>query len=95
MVEHREGRIAFSLGSHHRAAGAGHLATDGGVVTGNRPRHQLGIVFPQTHRTNDVRQHKRTRFRAGAATWAGSGYVEGDTGLQHVQVGPTPITLTR
>jgi hypothetical protein len=35
------------------------------------------------------------RFRAGAATWAGSGYVEGDTGLQHVQVGPTPITLTR
>jgi hypothetical protein len=35
------------------------------------------------------------RFRAGAATWAGSGYVEGDTGLQHVQVPPTPITLTR
>jgi hypothetical protein len=35
------------------------------------------------------------RFRAGAATWAGSGYVEGDTGLQHVQVAPTPITLTR
>jgi hypothetical protein len=35
------------------------------------------------------------RFRAGAATWTGSGYVEGDTGLQHVQVGPTPITLTR
>ena len=35
------------------------------------------------------------RFRAGAATWAGSGYVEGDTGLQHVQVGPTLIMLTR
>jgi hypothetical protein len=35
------------------------------------------------------------RFRAGAATWAGSGYVEGGTVLQHVQVGPTPITLTR
>jgi hypothetical protein len=35
------------------------------------------------------------RFRAGAATWAGSGYVEGDTALQHVQVAPTPITLTR
>ena len=35
------------------------------------------------------------RFRAGAATWAGSGYVEGDTGLQHVQVAPTPITLTK
>jgi hypothetical protein len=35
------------------------------------------------------------RFRAGAATWAGSGYVEGDTGLQHVQVAPTPITLAR
>ena len=35
------------------------------------------------------------RFRAGGATWAGSGYVEGDTGLQHVQVAPTPITLTR
>jgi hypothetical protein len=35
------------------------------------------------------------RFRAGVATWAGSGYVEGDTGLQHIQVAPTPITLTR
>jgi hypothetical protein len=35
------------------------------------------------------------RFRAGTATWAGSGYVEGDTRLQHVQVAPTPITLTR
>jgi hypothetical protein len=35
------------------------------------------------------------RFRAGAATWAGSGYVEGDTGVQHVQVVPTPIRLTR
>jgi hypothetical protein len=35
------------------------------------------------------------RFRAGVATWAGSGYVEGDTGLQHIQVVPTSITLTR
>lgn len=35
------------------------------------------------------------RFRAGAATWAASGYVEGDTGLQHVQVAPTLITLTK
>ena len=35
------------------------------------------------------------RFRAGAATWAASGYVEGDTGLQHVQVPPTAITLTK
>jgi hypothetical protein len=35
------------------------------------------------------------RFRVGMATWAGSGYVEGDTGLQHVQIAPTPITLTR
>jgi hypothetical protein len=35
------------------------------------------------------------RFRQGAATWSGSGYVEGDTGLQHVQVPPTPIVLMR
>jgi hypothetical protein len=35
------------------------------------------------------------RFRPGAATWAGSGYVEGDTRLQHVQVAPTLITLTK
>jgi hypothetical protein len=35
------------------------------------------------------------RFRQGAATWIASGYVEGDTGLQHVQVPPTPIALTR
>ena len=35
------------------------------------------------------------RFQAGAATWAASGYVEGDTGLQHVQVAPTPIRITR
>jgi hypothetical protein len=35
------------------------------------------------------------RFRQGAATWAGSGYVEGDTGLQHVHVSPTPIALVR
>jgi hypothetical protein len=35
------------------------------------------------------------RLRTGAATWAASGYVEGDTGLQHVQVDPTGITLTK
>ena len=35
------------------------------------------------------------RFRQGAATWIASGYVEGDTGLQHVQVPPTPIVLVR
>jgi hypothetical protein len=35
------------------------------------------------------------RLRAGAATWGASGYVEGDTGLQHVHVPPTSITLTR
>jgi hypothetical protein len=35
------------------------------------------------------------RFRQGAATWSASGYVEGDTGLQHVQVPPTPIVLMR
>jgi hypothetical protein len=35
------------------------------------------------------------RFRQDAATWSASGYVEGDTGLQHVQVPPTPIVLTR
>jgi hypothetical protein len=35
------------------------------------------------------------RFQAGAATWAASGYVEGDTGLQHVHVAPTPIRITR
>ena len=33
------------------------------------------------------------RLRTGAATWAASGYVEGDTRLQHVHVPPTPITL--
>jgi hypothetical protein len=35
------------------------------------------------------------RFRQGAATWSASGYVEGDTGLQHVQIPPTPISLMR
>jgi hypothetical protein len=35
------------------------------------------------------------RFRQGAATWSASGYVEGDTGLQHVQVLATPISLMR
>jgi hypothetical protein len=35
------------------------------------------------------------RFRQGTATWSASGYVEGDTGLQHVQVPPTPIVLMR
>ena len=34
-------------------------------------------------------------FRPGAATWSASGYVEGDTGLQHVQVPPTPIVLVK
>jgi hypothetical protein len=34
------------------------------------------------------------QFRKGAATWSASGYVEGDTGLQHVQVPPTLIVLT-
>ena len=35
------------------------------------------------------------RFTTGPATWTGSGYVEGDSGLQNVHVGPEPITLTR
>jgi hypothetical protein len=35
------------------------------------------------------------RFRQGEATWIASGYVEGDTGLQHVQVPPTPIELVK
>ena len=35
------------------------------------------------------------RFQRGAATWTASGYVEGDTGLQHVHVPPTPIVLTK
>jgi hypothetical protein len=35
------------------------------------------------------------RFGQGAATWSASGYVEGDTGLQHVSIPPTPIVLTR
>jgi hypothetical protein len=35
------------------------------------------------------------RFRPGSATWSASGYVEGDTGLQHVQVPPTPIVLVK
>jgi hypothetical protein len=34
-------------------------------------------------------------FRQGAATWSASGYVEGDTGLQHVHVPPTPIVLRK
>lgn len=33
------------------------------------------------------------RFRRGEATWGASGYVEGDTGLQHVQIPPTPILI--
>jgi hypothetical protein len=35
------------------------------------------------------------RFRQSSATWSAPGYVEGDTGLQHVQIPPTPIILTR
>ena len=35
------------------------------------------------------------RFQRGAATWIASGYVEGDTGLQTVQVPPTGIVLTK
>jgi hypothetical protein len=35
------------------------------------------------------------RFTTGPAIWSGSGYVEGDGGLQHVHVGPSPITITR
>jgi hypothetical protein len=35
------------------------------------------------------------RFTTGPATWTGSGYVEGDSTMQHVHVGPEPITLTR
>ena len=35
------------------------------------------------------------RFRLGAAAWSASGYVEGDTGLQHVFVPPAPITIVR
>jgi hypothetical protein len=35
------------------------------------------------------------RFTTGPATWSGSGYVEGDTGLQHVHVDATPIIITR
>jgi hypothetical protein len=35
------------------------------------------------------------RFRQDAATWSASGYVEGDTGVQHVQVSPTPIILVK
>jgi hypothetical protein len=35
------------------------------------------------------------RFRPGTPSWSGSGYVEGDTGLQHVQVPPTRIVLVR
>jgi hypothetical protein len=35
------------------------------------------------------------RFRQDAATWSASGYVEGDTGMQHVQVLATPISLMR
>ena len=35
------------------------------------------------------------RFERGAATWSASGYVEGDTGTQTVDVPPTPIVLTK
>lgn len=35
------------------------------------------------------------RFTTGPATWSGGGYVEGDGGLQHGQVDPTVITITR
>jgi hypothetical protein len=32
-------------------------------------------------------------FRRGAAQWSGSGYVEGDGGMQHGFVPPTPIQI--
>ncbi|MCA2218250.1 hypothetical protein [Jidongwangia harbinensis] len=32
-------------------------------------------------------------FRRGAAQWSGSGYVEGDGGMQHGYVPPTPIQI--
>jgi hypothetical protein len=32
-------------------------------------------------------------FRRGAAQWSASGYVEGDGGLQHGFVPPTPIRI--
>lgn len=35
------------------------------------------------------------RFQRGAATWSASGYVEGGTGTQNVDVPPTPIVLTK
>ena len=35
------------------------------------------------------------RFQRGAATWTASGHVEGDTGMQNVNVLPTPIVLTK
>ena len=33
------------------------------------------------------------KFRRGAAQWSSSGYVEGDGGLQHGHVPPTPIRI--
>ena len=36
-----------------------------------------------------------SRFRVGAATWSASGYVEGDSTLQHTSVPPTALALTR
>lgn len=59
----------------------------------------IGYLEPQIC---DGRQQRYTvtltevagsRFRLGAAAWSASGYVEGDTGLQHVHVPPTAITI--
>jgi hypothetical protein len=36
-----------------------------------------------------------TPFRVRHATWSASGYVEGDTGLQHARLAPTPTSHTR
>lgn len=39
------------------------LATDDRVMAGNRPRHRVGLAFPQRHRIDNVRQHERARYQ--------------------------------
>ena len=79
---------------------------DRGVIDlGVKQARRTGTVTAVGYLDPSVCDGTRQRFevtltaaeplRAGAATWLASGYVEGDTGVQHVHVAPTRITLTR
>jgi hypothetical protein len=59
----------------------------------------IGYLEPSicdgTSQPSEVTLTGGKRFRQGPATWSASGYVEGDTGVQDVQVPATPISLMR